>query len=133
MSAFFDTNVLVYAFLDMEMRDKAREVLASGGLISAQVLNEFTNVALRKHGRSWQDVAGATTVIRQHFPEIAPLTADTHARAMGLIRSHLLSFYDALIVASAIENDCDRLCSEDLQAGQRFGKLLVVNPFGGEK
>jgi predicted nucleic acid-binding protein len=131
VKAFFDTNVLVYAFLDTEKRETAQAALAQGGVISTQVLNEFSNVTFRKHGRGWQEVADAITVIRQHFPDVAPLTADTHARAMGLARNHMLSFYDALIVASAIENDCDRLYSEDLQSGQRFGKLVVVNPFGG--
>ena len=103
--------------------------MAEGGVISAQVLNEFTSVALRKHGRSWEDVAEAITLLRSHILDIAPLTADTHALAFGLVRQHMLSFYDALIVASALECGCDRLVSEDLQAGQCFGKLRVVNPF----
>jgi len=53
---FFDTNVLVYAFVDGPRRMRAREALADGGIISAQVLNEFTNVSRRKHGRDWPEI-----------------------------------------------------------------------------
>ena len=40
-----------------------------------------------------------------------------------------ISFWDALVVQAALDTGCDRLYSEDLNAGQRFGSLLVVNPF----
>jgi len=48
---FFDTNILVYAFLDTDRRDVALDLLAEGGVISVQVLNEFTNVARKKWRR----------------------------------------------------------------------------------
>lgn len=129
MTRFFDTNVLVYAFLDTEKRKRAQEVLAEGGIISAQVLNEFTNVAHKKRGRSWPEIEAALTVIRARFPQVAPLTDATHAAAVVLARDERISFYDALIVAAAQEAGCDTLCSEDLQDGRRFGASKVVNPF----
>ena len=129
MTPFFDTNVLVYAFLDVARRTRAVDLIASGGVISAQVLNEFTNVARRKRERDWADIERAVSVIRARFPEIMPLTADTHAAALGLARDHGLGFYDALIVASAIEAECDILYSEDMQHGRSIGGLTIVNPF----
>lgn len=129
MTPFFDTNVLVYAFLDVARRERAVDLIASGGVISAQVLNEFTNVARRKRERDWADIERAVSVIRARFPEIMPLTADTHAAALGLARDHGLAFYDALIVASAIEAECDILYSEDMQHGRGIGGLTMVNPF----
>ncbi|MDO8398738.1 MAG: PIN domain-containing protein [Bradyrhizobium sp.] len=129
MTPFFDTNVLVYAFLDVARRTRAVDLIASGGVISAQVLNEFTNVARRKRERDWADIERAVSVIRARFPEIMPLTADTHAAALGLARDHGLTFYDALIVASAIEAECDILYSEDMQHGRSIGGLTIVNPF----
>ncbi len=129
MTPFFDTNVLVYAFLDVARRERAVDLIASGGVISAQVLNEFTNVARRKRERDWADIERAVSVIRARFPEIMPLTADTHAAALGLARDHGLAFYDALIVASAIEAECDILYSEDMQHGRSIGALTIVNPF----
>jgi predicted nucleic acid-binding protein len=129
VTPFFDTNVLVYAFLDVARRERAVDLIASGGVISAQVLNEFTNVARRKRERDWADIERAVSVIRARFPEIMPLSADTHAAALGLARDHGLAFYDALIVASAIEAECDILYSEDMQHGRSIGGLTIVNPF----
>lgn len=129
MTAFFDTNILVYAFLDVGKRQRAIEVLSQGGRISAQVLNEFTSVAHRKRQRSWPEIEAAVSVIRMQLPDVIPLTVDTHASALTLARDHGLSFYDALIVSSAIESGCDILYSEDLQDGRRFPGLTIVNPF----
>lgn len=129
MKAFFDTNVLVYAFLDLDKRQAALEALSQGGLISSQVLNEFTHVARNKRQRSWLDIETAISVIRMQFPEIIPLTVETHAAAVALARSHMLSFYDALIVAAAVEAGCDTLYSEDLQDGRGIGGLSIINPF----
>lgn len=58
-----------------------------------------------------------------------PITSDTHASAIAIARDHGLSFFDALIVSSALEAGCDRLYSEDLQDGRRFPGLTIVNPF----
>jgi predicted nucleic acid-binding protein len=129
VTPFFDTNILVYAFLDIAKREQALNLIASGGIISAQVLNEFTNVARRKRQREWPDIETAISVIRLRFPDIAPLTADTHAAALDLARDHGFAFYDALIVAAAIEAGCDILYSEDLQHGRAIGGLIMRNPF----
>jgi predicted nucleic acid-binding protein len=129
VTPFFDTNIVVYAFLDVAKRERALDLIASGGVISAQVLNEFTNVARRKRQREWADIERAVSVIRARFPDIMPLTADTHAAALDLARDHGLAFYDALVVAAAIEGRCDILYSEDMQNGRTIGGLAIVNPF----
>ena len=129
MTPFFDTNILVYAFLDVAKRERALDLIASGGIISAQVLNEFTNVARRKGQRDWAEIERAVSVIRVRFPDVMPLTVDTHAAALGLSRDHGLAFYDALVVASAIEAECDILYSEDMQHGRAVGGLRIHNPF----
>ncbi|MCX7310142.1 MAG: PIN domain-containing protein [Alphaproteobacteria bacterium] len=129
MTAFFDTNVLVYAFLDPEKRPQAIETLARGGVISAQVLNEFTNVARNKRQREWREIEAAVILIRERIPDVVPLTVDTHAAALILARDHSFAFYDALIVAAAIEAGCDTLYSEDMQHGRVIGGLTIRNPF----
>jgi predicted nucleic acid-binding protein len=58
-----------------------------------------------------------------------PVTAQTHASGLALARDHGLSFYDALIVASALEADCDTLYSEDMQDGRRVPGLTIISPF----
>lgn len=127
---FLDTNVLVYAFAAGDRRSaRAEALLADGGVIGVQVLNEFTNVARRKLDWSWQQVEATLVVIDELVGPARPLTAEIHAQAVKIARDHGLSFYDALIVAAASEADCEVLCSEDLQHGQRFGRLVVSNPF----
>lgn len=129
MRRFFDTSILVYAFLGTDRRGAALSLLAEGGIISNQVINEFTNVARKKRGRSWPEIAAAIAVIRKHFDEIALVTLETHQAALELASQHGLNFYDALIVATAIEADCDILFSEDMQHDRLFGKLVIRNPF----
>jgi predicted nucleic acid-binding protein len=58
-----------------------------------------------------------------------PLTSETHAGAVTIARDHGLSFYDALIVAAAIQAKCTRLLTEDMHHGQKFGDLTIINPF----
>lgn len=129
MSRFFDTNILVYAFLDATKRERALEVLSEGGLISIQVLNEFANVALKKRKRSWPEIETALGVIRARFPKVILLTVEIHAVGVGLARDHSLNIYDAMIVAAALEAGCDTLFSEDMQHQRAFGDLRIVNPF----
>ena len=75
----------------------------------------------------------ATTValglLRASLDDVVPITLNMHGNAVSLARDHGLSFYDALIVASAIEAGCDTRYSEDMQHGRTFGGLTIVNPF----
>jgi predicted nucleic acid-binding protein len=129
VSAFWDTNVFVYAFIAGPKQQIARRTLMSGGVISVQVLHEFANVMTRKMGRPWEEVERFLSVIRVRFPAAAPLTIETHAAAVALARDHSIAFYDALILASALSARCANLFTEDLQHGCRFGDCVIVNPF----
>lgn len=131
MSAFFDSNILIYAYSTDIRRAPALSAIAGGGVISAQVLNEFTNVLRKKQKQDWSVIEAAIQSIRFRFPDIVPLTSDTHAAGLALARDHGLAFYDALIVATAIDAGCDTLYSEDLQHGRSIGGLAIVNPFLG--
>jgi len=129
LSAFFDTNILIYAQQSGPKAQIAQALMAGGGVISVQVLNETANVLLRKFGRSWAEVEQVLADIDDVLGPALPLTGQTHRAAIGLARDHGLSIYDALIVAAALEAECDQLLSEDLQHGRRFGALVVQNPF----
>ena len=67
--------------------------------------------------------------MRTALEPVRPIDVGTHEAAIALARSHGFSFYDALIVVSALEAGCDTLLTEDLQAGQRIAGLTIVNPF----
>jgi len=128
---FFDTNVLIYAMaLGDVRRDRAQQLLAQGGMVSVQVLNEFAAVARRKMRMPWEDVDEALQTIRILCPSPAPITLDVHEAALKIAQEYGFGIYDALIVASALHADCATLYSEDLQDGQVIdSRLTVRNPF----
>jgi predicted nucleic acid-binding protein len=129
LTAFFDTNILVNAQQRGGKADRARALLAGGGKLSVQVLNEFTAVSRRKQCREWHEIAEAVADVLTTVDPPLALTLDLHAAARALAEDHGLSFYDALIVAAALEAGCDTLFSEDLQHGRRIGRLAILNPF----
>jgi len=127
---FFDTNVLIYAFAAGDRRSaRAEALLAEGGVIGVQVLNEFTNVVRRKLRWDWPQVDAALSVIAELLEPARPLTADIHSHAGKLARSSALSFYDALVVAAAADAGCRVLLSEDMQHRRKFGGVTIQNPF----
>lgn len=127
---FFDTNILVYAFAADDSRSsRAESLIAEGGVIGVQVLNDFTNVTRCKLRWQWDQIEASLAVIDDLLGPVAPLTATIHARAIVLARDHELPVYDALIVAAALDAGCQIVFSEDLQHGQKFGALTVQNPF----
>lgn len=129
-SRFFDTNILIYAFATDDPRSaQAEALIADGGVIGVQVLNEFTNVTRRKLHWQWAQIEAALRVIEELLGPARPLTTAIHARAVVLARTHKLSFYDALIAAAALDAGCAVLCSEDMQHGQKFEGLRIENPF----
>jgi predicted nucleic acid-binding protein len=127
--AFFDTNILVYAQQTGGKADRARALFSGGGRLSVQVLNEFAAVSRRKQRRSWRAIEEAINDVLTVVDPPPALTHDVHTAARALAEDHGISFYDALIVASAIEAGCNILYSEDMQHGRRIGGLAIVNPF----
>lgn len=128
---FLDTNILVYAIGgDPDRTPRAEALLRQGGMISVQVLNELAAVAHRKLKMSWADVGEALTSLRALCPAPTALTTATHERALSLAEAYGFHIYDALIVAAALEAECDELYSEDLQDGQVIeDRLTIRNPF----
>jgi predicted nucleic acid-binding protein len=129
--AFFDTNVLVYIVGEKDERTaKAEALVANGGVVSVQVLNELASVSHRKLGMSWEEIGGALAAIRDLCPSPIPLTLDTHGAGLRIAAKYGFHFYDALIAAAALEAQCTTLYSEDFQDGQLLeGRLTVRNPF----
>jgi predicted nucleic acid-binding protein len=128
--SFFDTNVLVYlASDDAAKADRAEAIVREGGAISVQVLNEIANVARRKMKLSWQETRSFLSLLRGLLT-VHPVTVDAHELGIALAERHHLAIYDALIAASALLAECDRLWSEDMHDGMAIDKRLrIVNPF----
>ncbi|GGF24542.1 ribonuclease VapC [Aliidongia dinghuensis] len=130
--SFFDTNVLVYlASADPVKADRAEQVIAVGGAISVQVLNELTQLARRKMQMPWADTRMFLAILRRLLT-VHPLTPGTHDTGLALAERYGFSVYDAMIVASALHAGCDTLWSEDMQHGMALDEgLRIVNPFAG--
>jgi predicted nucleic acid-binding protein len=127
--AFFDTNVPLYLLSgDVAKATRAEALLAAGGTVSVQVLNEFTAVARRKHRAPWATVHAALVVLRG-VSKVEPLTLAVHDRAIALAERFGMPIYDATIAASALLAGCSVLYSEDFQHGQVIDHLTIVNPF----
>ena len=127
---FLDTNVILYLLSeDMTKADRAEALLAQGGTVSVQVLNEAANVMTRKLKMDLDEVGDILAGVR-HFCEVVPVTIEIHVQALAITRRFGFSIYDSLIVAAAIAAKCAVLYSEDLQHGQQVGdQPTIINPF----
>ena len=128
--SFFDTNVLIYLVSnDVAKAERAEQIVAVGGIISVQVLNEVANVARRKMRLSWAETSSILSTLRSLL-RVEPVTLGTHEAGLALARRFGLSIQDAMIVAAAVQADCTTLWSEDMHHGLLVDdRLRIVNPF----
>ncbi len=125
-----DTNILVYAFTNDARAAKAQEILSRPFVLSVQALNEFANVARRKIGMTWAEVQSATDDISRLALSIQPIDRECNSRALDLVMRFNLSIYDALMIAAALQANCEEIFSEDMQHGLVIdGMLTISNPF----
>ena len=134
---FYDSNVLLHAFSktadEFPKRDIARALLEGGDwCISAQVLQEFYANALRvRAGRlALMGAQEAAQIVERLQPKVATATDGPLVReATRISQRYVVSYWDAAIIAAAQRAGAGELLSEDLNAGQVFEGVTVVNPF----
>ena len=128
--AFLDSNVLLYAVAEDDVRRPVAEaLLAQRPVVSAQVLAETSAVLRRKFGREPSAIAKIldSVLARAHCE---PVSAQTVLSALHWGERLGYSHYDSQIIAAALAADCSVLYSEDMQHGQLIdGRLTIVNPF----
>ncbi|NBE07037.1 PIN domain-containing protein [Paragemmobacter ruber] len=126
---FIDSNVILYLLDDGPKADRAEAVLAAGGKISVQVLNEVLVNCLRKADMDLAEAGEFLAGIRR-LCRVVDLTVEVHDAGRAVAARYGLSVYDSMIVAAALVAGCDRVLSEDMQDGLVVeGVLRVVNPF----
>src|SRR5664280_823157 len=131
--SIFDTNVLLYLLSkDAAKADRAEALLASGGVVSVQVFNEFASVASRKLAMTMPEIREILSTIRT-VCIVKPLDIETHKLGLELAERYGFSIYDGMIVAAAVRAECTTLYTEDLQQGQMIAKLQIRNPFVGSQ
>ncbi|MEN6391585.1 MAG: PIN domain-containing protein [Syntrophomonas sp.] len=133
---FVDTNILVYAYDSSAglKRQKSIDLLKHlwaerTGFLSIQVLQEFYVTVTRKIDKSITP-ENAARIIQNfeawpiHCPDIRDI-----AEAIRIQQKLSISFWDAMIIWSAVCTDCEVLWTEDLNTGQRYGQLEIKSPF----
>jgi len=134
---FLDTNIFLYSFDHYAPAKSLRAVelikmalKTRKGFISYQVVQEFFNVALQRFPRRMK-VEDAEHYFSTTFRPLLGIHSSSalYMEAIHLQGRYRVSWYDALILAAAIEAECHVLMTEDLQHGQRFGDLRIENPF----
>ena len=135
---FFDTNILVYMYddRDPQKQDRAFNTVTEAvdnntGVVSAQVLGEFFNTVTRRipNSISVGEAQDAISMFAQMT--VVALDLELVRRAVETCGLYQVSYWDALIIAAAERAGCGRIISEDLNAGQSYHGVVVVNPFVG--
>jgi predicted nucleic acid-binding protein len=124
VSYFYDTNTLIYLVSNEPAKTRrVIDLMAQGGWISVQVLNEATRVLRNKLRYDWASIDNFLIEIRESLLE-------THELGLALAKRHRLAVFDSMIVAAALIQGCDTLYSEDMHHGLLVeGQLRVTNPF----
>lgn len=130
---FLDTNILLYLLSNDDKKDISKNLIKAKHTISTQVLNEFSNVSVRK-------LKFTTNETKEFIEEISnKVLVETYSKitilgALDLKSKYNLQFYDALIIATALENNCVILYSEDMHDGLVINNALtIINPFNRNK
>ena len=130
---FIDSNVVLYLLSeDTAKADEVEALLLLKPVISVQVLNEVTNVCIRKLKMGWEDTGQFLELVTS-FCQTVPLTLTTHQLARQIAERHRLAFYDACIAAAALSAGCQTLYTEDMHNGLTLAhadaSLTIKNPF----
>jgi len=129
---FADTNIVIYAFTSDEPEKQVQTLRFLDDcqpVVSTQVLKEFSNVLLKKgnvrHARI-KEIVSEITEVASVVNEELTLILDS----IDIQERYKFSFYDSLIIAAALNSQCQTLLSEDMQDGQIIdGRLRIVNPY----
>ncbi|RNI33479.1 PIN domain-containing protein [Hanamia caeni] len=129
---FFDTNVILYSYsiLNNQKSLISKNLINSTqSIISTQVLQEMCNVLIKKFNLDMTSISNALSEMELNF-DVRINTTETIRNALKIHFKYLYSYYDSLIISSALENKCSVLYSEDLQHNQKIeNTLTILNPF----
>jgi predicted nucleic acid-binding protein len=130
---FLDSNILIYLYATDELIkvNKIQNILEKyeNIIISTQVLFEFSYVMHRKLKRDYRDIEKALEEFSAAF-YIVIINYDTLCSALKIASKYSYSFPDSLIIATALEYNCDMLFSEDMHSNHIIETdLKIINPF----
>ena len=127
---FLDSNIILYTLTDeVKKKEIAIDLLIEEPTISIQVINEVSNILIKKHNLNISEIKENIKFINE-FVIVTLISLNTIYKAYEIKEKYKYSYYDSLIIASAIENNCNVLYSEDMQHNQMINDTLkIINPF----
>ena len=128
---FIDSNIFLYAFStkDLKKQEISSSLVNQSAVISTQVLNEVSNNMLKKLHLSNSDIEEFIIDCYEQY-SVINFTKNMFIEASKLRKKYLFSYYDSLIVSSALLGECDILYSEDMQHNLHVEQTLkIINPF----
>lgn len=132
-NAFLDSNILIYAAIDPEEREKHRIALdllrTTDFGVSGQVLAEAYCVIARKAKPSWSEAQIELWLASLAEWPCVSVDAVLVRRGIAISRRCQIAYYDAAIIAAAERLEVETLYTEDLNDGQKYGSVTVRNPF----
>lgn len=130
MSAFVDTNILIYCIEKDPKAERAFDIMKDLPEASVQSLNEFAFTMRRKQKAPWEEIDRALTFLRPLISRIHPIDEPDHDRARALSRTMKIGWWDSLLLAVALKSGATTFYSEDMQ--HEFvvdGRMTIINPF----
>jgi predicted nucleic acid-binding protein len=133
--AFIDTNIFIYLYSEDE---NEKQIIAQKAvdkyecIISTQLLNEFSNICIKKLFKKAEEIELA---INEMIEQCSVLTLEKEdiKQALKIYKNFGYNYYDCLMIVSALNANCDYLLTEDLADGQKIeNKLTIVNIFSKE-
>lgn len=131
---FIDTNIIIYA---NDKRDKKKQLKAiklitdliksNNGTISTQVLQEYAYVAIKKLNQRY-DIVLRQVKLLESF-EVINQSSDMICRAIEIMQTYKINFWDSCIISNAEYANCSVIYSEDLNTGQYYSGIKIINPF----
>ena len=127
---FIDSNIFLYAFSDKNISKQiiSARIVKQNHTISTQVLNEVSNNMLKKLNFSNKEIEKFISSCYMQY-NIVDFSKEIFIKASIVRDKYNFSYYDSLILSSAITSKCDILYSEDMQHNQRIEDLTIINPF----
>lgn len=128
---FLDSNIIIYLYSIDEPTKKhqAQQLIETHqSLISTQVINELINVLYKKKRLDVTSICAAFVEIETMLP-IVEIKSSTIAQALLIMQTHKYSYFDSLIIATALENNCGILYTEDMHDTHKIRGLTIKNPF----
>ena len=130
---FLDTNIIIYMYSedDEDKRDIAYQFVNNTNCVtSIQVMNEVSNVLIKKYALGKSEISKYLDEIEAISEEVLLIQRKTINQALDIKEKYGYSFYDCIMLASAIEASCSIILTEDMNDGQVIdGTLKIVNPF----